>query len=190
MTWNEYSQKYFDWLVRIVWTDSNPAGPKYHRFFAFLFNAPFIPAIPMDEPRVCDAIDLRYKWANEFRIGYDIVERYLYEPSGKCSMLEMMVALSVRMEEHIMADNELGDRTGQWFWDMVLSLGFVNMDDNQFNEGIAWTIVDRFNRRDYDANGHGGLFSVNNPNIDMRTFDIWYQMQHWITEHYMGGFLK
>lgn len=187
MKWNYLSQKYFDWIINKVWDNTISKGPNYHRFFAFLFDAPFIPSIELDEPRVSDAINLRYVFADANGISYSDVEAYLNDGTVQCSMLEMMVALSIRMEEHLLSDNDFGNRTGQWFWQMVMSLGFANVDDSQFNEGAGWSIVDRFNRREYGPNGNGGLFTISNPRIDMRNFDIWYQMQNWISEKCFGG---
>ena len=41
----------------------------------------------------------------------------------------MMIALAIRCEEHIMDDPDAGDRTGQWFWSMLVSLGLGSMDE-------------------------------------------------------------
>ena len=100
-----------------------------------------------------------------------------------CSMLEMMVALAVRIEEHIMEDSSAGNRVGQWFWNMVVSLGLAAMDDGRFHEDRADYILDRFERRDYEYNGAGGLFTVNHPTEDMRRLDIWYQLMHYLQEN-------
>ena len=98
-------------------------------------------------------------------------------------MLEMMVALAVRIEEHIMEDSSAGNRVGQWFWNMVVSLGLAAMDDGRFHEDRADYILDRFERRDYEYNGAGGLFTVNHPTEDMRRLDIWYQLMHYLQEN-------
>lgn len=100
-------------------------------------------------------------------------------------MLEMMVGLSIRIEEHIMADSEAGNRVGQWFWGMVVSLGLAAMDDARFNEGRAQFIIDRFNQRAYQPNGVGGLFTLISPNVDMRQLDIWYQLMAYLNESNM-----
>lgn len=184
MIYNETSTKYLDWLTRIVWLPNVFRGVSYHRFFNFLFNAPFVPSNEMDQARMNDAIDLRYSFADEIGLPYQVLEHDISTQTTQCSMLEMMIALAKRIEDHIMADNEFGDRTGQWFWEMVMSLGFNNMDDKNFEEGRGWVIIDRFNSRDYLPNGQGSLFTITNPAVDMRQYDIWYQMQIWISENY------
>lgn len=188
MIYNATVQLYEDYLVNAVWSRDNFRGPRYHRLFSFLFNSPFVPTLEMDQSRANDAIDLRYAYADRYNIPYQVVDRDLGGQNGQCSMLEMMVALSKRMENHIMEDISLGDRTGQWFWSMIVSLGLDGMDDIHFDETKAAAIVARFNARQYMPSGKGSLFTIQNPNIDMREFDIWYQMQHWIGENYIGNF--
>ena len=143
----------------------------------------FIPSCEMDASRAEDGRDLRYRFAQEKSIPYAALNS---ATSGMpCSMLEMMVGLSIRIEEHIMADSEAGNRVGQWFWSMVVSLGLAAMDDTRFNEGRAQFIIDRFNQRAYQPNGAGGLFTLISPNVDMRQLDIWYQLMAYLNESNM-----
>ena len=92
------------------------------------------------------------------------------------------MALAIRIEEHIMEDRSMGNRVGQWFWSMIVSLGMAAMDDARFNERRARFIIDRFNRRAYQPTGAGGLFTLINPNVDMRKLDIWYQLMAYLNE--------
>lgn len=186
MIYNPTVQLYEDYLVSTVWHNDSFRGPRYHQLFSFLFNTPFVPSIELDQPRANDAVDLRYAYADQYHIPYEIIDRDLGGQNSSCSMLEMMVALSIRMENHIMEDKDLGNRTGQWFWSMVVSLGLDGMDDTNFDSAKAAGIIHRFNTRQYEPCGKGGLFTVQNPTIDMRGMDIWYQMQHWIGENYIG----
>ena len=55
-----------------------------------------------------------------------------YLDNKTCSVLEMMIALAIRCEEHIMDDPDVGNRTGQWFWkdvykrqDLYMSSSFL-----------------------------------------------------------------
>ena len=120
----------------------------------------------MDENRLVDGLNLRFRFADE----------NAYYIDGECSILEMMVALSLRCEEHIMADDEIGDRTGRWFWEMIDNLGFESMYDGNFDKVYADKIIFRFLNREYEPNGDGSLFTINNRNVDLRKVEIWYQM--------------
>lgn len=99
-----------------------------------------------------------------------------------CSVLEMMVALSARCEEHIMDDPDSGNRTGKWFFDMILSLGLINMQDERFDALYARAAISRFLRREHAANGCGGLFTLRYHSADMRRVEIWYQAMWYLDE--------
>lgn len=171
--------QYLDWLVHFVWEDKNLNNIRYHMLFTFLFNDPFVPTVIQDEARASDALAMRRRFADETGIT-DIKDI-----STGANMLEMMVALAYRMENSIMSDDDYGDRTGQWFWEMVCSLGLNHMSDNSFDAEKARAVMDRFDARGYSYNGEGGLFCIpkeyiTDPNFDMRKLDIWYQMHAYI----------
>ena len=133
--------QYLDWLVHFVWEDKNLNNVRYHMLFTFLFNEPFVPTVIQDEARASDALAMRRRFADETGIT-DIKDI-----SAGANMLEMMVALAYRMEDSIMSDDDYGDRTGQWFWEMVCSLGLNNMSDNSFDAEKARAVMDRFDAR-------------------------------------------
>lgn len=161
--------------------DWEPRGLSFHRLLTFLYNQNFTPSCELDGARAEDGLDLRYRFAQTQNVVYqDVQDAFTGIP---CSMLEMMVALSIRIEEHILEDAASGNRVGQWFWNMVVSLGLVAMDDTRFNEERAQSVLDRFNAREYQPNGAGGLFTLMHPTEDMRTIDIWYQLMGWLAEN-------
>jgi hypothetical protein len=82
----------------------------------------------------------------------------------------------MRCEEEIMEDPDVGDRTAQWFWGMMKSLGLNGMTDNRFDERYVRDVVQIFLDREYEPNGRGGLFTINNCDYDLREVEIWYQM--------------
>lgn len=134
--------------------------------------------IDMDENRAQDGIDLRDKFSREY--GYSREDaQYLEKP---CSMLEMMVALAIRAEHTIMDDPDVGNRTGQWFWEMISSLGLGRMDDSHFNRAKTKRIINRFLVREYEPNGKGGLFTIPDCKYDLRDVDIWYQINWYLDD--------
>ena len=96
--------------------------------------------------------------------------------NAPCSVLEMMVALAIRCEETIMDNPAYGDRTAQWFWGMIRTLGLYSMTDDRFDQEYVDMVIDRFLNRDYEPNGEGGLFKINNCKYDLRKIEIWYQL--------------
>jgi hypothetical protein len=176
MNFMRETEQYYDWLYKIVCGEWEPRNLSFHRLLMYLFNRDYIPACEMDVCRATDGINLRYRFASENNIPYGKIDAVFQ--GVPCSMLEMMVALAIRIEEHIM-----GNRVGQWFWSMVVSLGLAAMDDTRFSEERAEPILARFMDRDYQPNGAGGLFTITRTSIDMRTIDIWYQLMSWLNEN-------
>ena len=121
--------------------------------------------------RFNDGIDLRYKFGN--RIGRDDIMDILNEP---CSVLEMILALAIRCEDTIMANAQYGDRTTQWFWNMIKNLGLSYMTDERFDKDTAVRIIYDFMERRYQPNGKGGLFYIPDCREDLTNVEIWTQL--------------
>lgn len=182
MTEYELNQAYFDWMYQLVYGCPRGGGLSYLKLFGLLYNIEFRYSIEMDSNRYLDGLDLRHRFSFETGIDRHLVDEYL---SGRpCSVLEMMVALAIRCEEHIMENIEMGNRTGQWVRFMIHNMGLTRYDDNHFYEKSADKIIAKFLDRQYDRNGNGGLFIVDNPPRDMRFVEIWYQMS-WYLEHFV-----
>lgn len=176
--------EYFEWMIRLVCDGKYSRGLSWRQLFRLLHETEFIYILEMDGNRADDGIDLRYRFA--FDSGYN--ERTIDEVmSGEpCSILEMMVALAQRCEEHITDDPDSGNRTGKWFFEMIESLGLLDMDDGHFEKVIAADILDRFMRREYRSDGRGGLFTISDSEHDMREAEIWYQMMWYLNENIYG----
>ena len=177
MTKNELIDAYFDWMYQLVVDDRY--SKSYRKLFSRLHGTEFTYTIPMDGNRAEDGIDLRYRFGRE--TGCD--ERFIASclDDRPCSVLEMMTALAIRCEEHLMDNPDIGNRTGQWFWGMLVSMGLRSMDDARFDRYYVDRTLERFLARGYARNGEGGLFTVNNGR-DMRSTEIWYQMNYHLSE--------
>lgn len=165
---------YFDWICGLV---CGPHVKNYNKLLERLFETEFYYINPMDENRANDGYDLRYRFAYEYGIDDEDIS-----DSDPCSVLEMMVALAYRCEETIMDDMDFGDRTGQWFWNMIVSLGLGQMTDERYDEEKVDYILDRFLKRQYDRTGKGGLFTVPKCKYDLREEEIWFQMCWYLDE--------
>ena len=168
---NNVTIDYFDWMYNLVCRNRYSKDISFKKLFSYLNDTKFTYSIRMDLNRAKDGTELRRRYANEFKIA-NIYDRIC----GPCSVLEMMIALAIRCEETIMDDENFGDRTDQWFWDMMKNLGLGHMDDDEFDEEYVSDVVTRFLNRDYEPDGRGGLFFVRNCDIDLRDVEIWIQM--------------
>lgn len=158
-------------MLEIVCGENHPESLSYRKLLAVLHNTEFVYSIPKDENRAEDGLSLRYRFALLKGDG-DLAECL----TGPCSIFEMMVALSIRCEENIMDDPSVGDRTAQWFWEMIANLGLNSMTDDRYDRRFVEDVISRFLDRDYEPDGKGGLFRVRNCRRDLRTVEIWYQL--------------
>lgn len=137
--------------------------------------------IPNDGNRYDDGIDLRYRFGDAKFIPHAAITAEL--DRYPCTVLEMMVALAIRCEEHIMSDEREGDRTYIWFHRMLKSMGLDRVSDAKFARGYCVERIYRFLNHDYKPNGEGGLFTVNNGR-DLRRVEIWYQAMWYLSSLY------
>lgn len=169
---NIISNEYFNWLYTEACGDKYADQISYKKLLMHLHNKPFRYLIPRDENRAEDGIDLRRRFAYEYTY-IDDADEYLTDP---CSVLEMILALAIRCEETIMDDANIGDRTKQWFWGMLTSLGLGSMTDELYDKEYVENVLERFLNRDYELNGKGGLFTIKNCEEDLRDIEIWVQL--------------
>lgn len=175
---------YFEWLCGFIDDRFGTKTRSYHSLLWYLFNTNFYWSVSRDANREADGMSLRNAYI-------ETQQRYFYGASpdypgsifsDECSVLEMMIALAKRCEVHIMSEPEKGDRTASWFWGMIESMGLSDMTDDNYDEQWVDISVHRMLNREYASDGSGGLFTINDPNVDMRNVEIWIQMNYYLCE--------
>lgn len=174
MTRGVLVDRYFDWVCSVVCDGMRSKRMMYRKLLRYLHSKEFVYILEMDGNRAVDGVELRYRFAYQHNYPYSMIDEYFDDKP--CSILEMMAALVIRIVDDIMDDPDEDAPTGRWFWDMIDNLGLGNLSDSVFDERYADEVINRFLNRDYEANGNGGLFTVNHRREDMRDVDIWYQM--------------
>lgn len=175
---DQIKNDYFEWLYRYACRGKINNDISYRKLFMLMHNTTFDFYIPQDLNRANDGIDLRYRFGN--RINYENIMDILDEP---CSLLEMILALAIRCEETIMSNPQYGDRTKQWFWNMLKNLGLSYMTDDRFDRDRANKIIYDFMEHRYSPNGRGGLFYIPNCKEDLSNEEIWTQLC-WYLENF------
>lgn len=178
--YDDIKNEYFEWLSETVCGTRFSKNISYRKLLMHLHRTKFKHVIPRDKNRAEDGVELRYRFA--WLRGYE--DYILDDLNGRCSVLEMMVGLAVRCEETIMSNPEYGDRTGQWFWEMITNLGLGACTDDNFDKEFVTDVITRFLKRDYAPDGRGGLFTIKDSEIDLRELEIWTQL-NW----YLDSFL-
>lgn len=175
MTQIDITNEYFEWLYNLVSENRFGENISYRKLLMRLHDIEFKCLIPMDLNRADDGMYLRYRFAiaKGYEDSADIIIDILDQP---CSVLEMMIALAVRCEEDTMDDSLIGNRTGQWFWGMIVNLGLGSMNDRKFDKKNVDSVIDKLLNREYNHDGRGGLFTIKNCADDLRTVEIWTQL--------------
>ena len=168
---DQVKNRYFEWLYNYACRGRISEHISYRKLFMNLHNTQFDFYIRNDVNRAMDGVNLRYRFGTV--INNDKAFDILDEP---CSVLEMILALAIRMEEQIMDDPSYGDRTQQWFWGMLSNIGISMMSDDIYDDKYVNDCIYRFLERRYESNGKGGLFYIRNCDQDLRDVEIWTQM--------------
>lgn len=175
MTRDDILNLYFEWLFDMVCGTRFAEEISFRKLIIRLHNTEFRYSIANDESRAREGENLRHRFAITQMPGiheYEILDAL----AGPCSIFEMMVALAIYAEEHIMSNPQIGNRTGQWFWNMVVNLGLGDQMDNRFDRRYVDDVLKRFLDRKYEPNGRGGLFLIRNCNRDLRKVEIFHQL--------------
>lgn len=187
---------YFHWLCEAVGVEDDPGGLPYYTLLYIFHDTPFWWSIDKDGNRAADGKGLRAEFANTYpKAEAEVLMSYL---DGQCSVLEMLVALAMKIEG-IMYDYHIGDRTQKWFWEMVDNLGLMGFTDyymrNESSERDVRACLDVLLGRKYDDFGNGSLFPMgelwrkmhkNGEKLhkNRRKIEIWDQMQEYLIEKY------
>lgn len=139
-----------------------------------LHITPFIFVLARDGNRATDGVLLREEFYRENDIDYGV-----YDHRDDCHVLEMLVALSVRIEEEYTGDGA-GNRPDIIFWELIQNLGLDVYDDREFDSEEVEYILDRWMEREFDYNGRGSIFPIRRPIRDQRDVEIWSQMNEYL----------
>jgi len=165
---------YFGILCDLVGLKEPVEQSGYFELMYQLYRTGFYSIVPNDDNRGLDGIRMRDKY------GFPAVD-------VGCSLLEMLVALSVRCDEDILYSPEHGDRSKEWFWMMLTNIGLNKFRDRSFGDAWKYENVEKIClkllNREYSYDGKGGLFPLKDARKDQTEVEIWYQLATYVLEH-------
>lgn len=172
--------KYFNYLCDLITDDRT-----YDHLLGAMDSVKFRQLIANDDNRAEDGKKLREDFID---LNPDMDEQDIeLLMEGECSVLEMMIALSKRLEFET-AQSKWEKTPKEWFWILIDNLGLLNVDNHEYMklECRNWVrdVLFCFVRREYDNDGFGGLFPLKYPKHDQTKIEIWYQMSEYIMENY------
>ena len=161
---------YLNWLYEQI----APAGRStFWDLARCLYRKEFIWFVPNDDNRCGDGIDLRYEFIEA--LGLEDVDPDWMELG--CSMLELILGLARRLS--FQAEGE----PRAWFWHLLDNLGLRSLTDrSRFNPSSVDEVLDKVITRTYEPDGLGGLFPLQNPRLDQRHVELWYQLSAYLAE--------
>lgn len=184
----EIIDNYLRWLYFDVLDGPERRFKTYNSLFETLLLEPYIPLHHMDRNRFKDALTMRNEYILGDLVGYggpyesseeckdckDEIEDILPE----CSVLEMLIALAVRMEKEIMAPANGDNDYFRWFWGMICTLELDDFDEKHYDEGWIKKITDDFLR------GERYIFRLKGGPEVNDGLQIWDQMNRFLVENY------
>lgn len=182
------SESYFSWLYKQV----SKQNRSYIKLCRELHKKKFRWFVHNDDNRCEDGLALRDQFAEVDNLDKRHLEvRYFLK--GECTVFELLVALSQRMNDLMYDLKDPQDHSSKWFMEMVSNLRLSRFADNRSNdfrfspvdEAEIDEILEIFMDRTYGYDGRGGLFPLKKrPPEDQTKVEIWYQMMLWINENY------
>lgn len=187
MTESAMRKRYLNWLIDQIDNVPNVDWNDYHLLIRELYKTTFIwseetPELAMDINRAKDGLYLRERF--DYETGLTISE-YFEEIGKDCSVLEMMIALAIRIENDIMGEGK--DLYGRWFWHMIKNIRLAKMDDYSFDEVKVRGILRDLLYRDVTKRVKTFFFNCHSPEKTVTFWagmQIWDQMGCWINEKF------
>lgn len=175
---DKIEEDYINYLKNLV---RGAKETQYELLLERLWKKEYYSILPNDQNREKDGLGLR-----DIPDGPDYRDYY-----GPCSVLEMLIALSKRMEWEISGTGY--DVTYRdLFWEMLENLGLKKFDnlavmhDARTNE--LDHILTNWIEREYSPDGSGGIFPIKNwrSRVDkpQNRVEIWYQMMLYLSKNY------
>jgi hypothetical protein len=180
-------ESYFLWLYNLIGDQRR----SYKKLSGILHKKIFRWFIHNDDNRCEDGLTLRSLYIEENNLDESHLE-VSYFLKGDCTIFELMVALSQRLNELTYDLDTHDNTTSKWFLEMLRNLRLARFSDDSSPyvefDGVADAeineILEVLIDRTYGCDGKGSLFPVTVTKSDMSTTEIWYQMMAYLEEHY------
>lgn len=186
-------RSYVEWLESFTIDERMDSSRRvsYHKLIMQLWEIEFEPSVGNDHDRAAEGLELRSRYndilARKAGEG-DFVTPDVCAIFGECRVLEMLVALSMRMYD-LMQDMGIYNSVSRWFWEIMSNVGFDILDDDTWNESDEAAFSnEQFVRYSCDeimqgfgqaVGKKGGWFYVE----DWDSIEIWYQMHRYLKQY-------
>lgn len=168
---------YLDFLIGLV------DGDSHSLLLSKLFYEPFVWFIDNDSARCDDGIKVR----TQFALADENYNKTHIDMFGGCNVFEVIIGIAYRMAS-MTAEVGQDECMTCWFWELLDNIGLEQFSDDYFTdeggEDEVDFILEILLKRDYEANGVGGLFPLReSTDIDYTEIELWYQMSAYLNEN-------
>lgn len=174
-------ESYLNWLRTIGGADNNEFHNSYNILFKVMHEIPFNVIIERDNNRLSDAKKLRDDFKDDTCYAiYDCIDEM------PVTFLEVVISLALRME-FIISSSEDIDETSKWVWVLLNNLNLIWYDDTTWDDNKemeVYYICQRVINREYESNGQGGFFPLEDSKDDQRNVELWYQLNYFLNEKF------
>lgn len=176
----ELEELWGDYLLYLIWRGGLQRFTKYGRLFDILHHIKFEVVLDRDDNREEDGCDLR----NEYNVpnGFSVsVDEAFY--ARQCSVLEMLIALAIRVDDEIIGD-PAEEHPERFFMEMIKNLKLDRFKGEHYESDDVIKIIRKWMSREFNRDGYGSPFPVKYDHRDQRELEIWDQMNSYISENY------
>lgn len=157
----------------------------YSDLFFRLLTTEFEILIDLDENRLNDGMRIRNTFFEEY-MDADILDEVYNLP---CSVLEVLIALSWRLDHEYIGDHMTIDtfeerKEYELFFEMVENLGLDQFPNKYYDEREIDRILKKWLLRKFKKNGEGSIFPISYPVNNQKEIEIWAQAMEYINEKY------
>lgn len=177
-------ETYFDWLKSEAFTTASERR-EYEGVLRQLHDIPFYWTIVSDDNRAGDALSFRQYEFLEFQEGLDGLDQIVLGQwaTAAPSVLEVLLGIARRWAFYF------GGEVPFYFGHLFHNMGFDRYPGRNLTGNTNDRLrvkVDRWMSRQFEANGHGSPFPLHQlfDPVDMRSIDIWGQMNAYSAEHF------
>lgn len=190
-------RSYVEWLESFTIDERMDSSRRlsYHKLIMQLWEVEFEPHVGNDHDRAAEGLELRSRYndilARKAGDG-DFVTPDVRAIFGECRVLEMLVALSMRMYD-LMQDMGVYNSVSRWFWEIMSNVGFDILDDDTWDESdmsafsneqfVRYSCEEIMQGFGQAVGKKGGWFYLE----DWDLIEIWYQMHRYLKQYVGRG---
>ena len=178
-----FDNRYFGWLMDQAFA-SITEKEMYEGVCRVLYDIPYYWIMVLDENRAEDASGYRRFERHQLDQEKHNVDAWWLDQweNAAPSVFEVLVGIAERWSSYF------DHHTTSYFFSRHL---FRNMGFHQFRGGLRATeaesvrlLIDNWLSRQIETNGDGSPFPLNHNDVDMRTIDIWGQMNAYAGQNF------